>query len=117
MAAMTIRLTKDMEQIVHDAVRAGLYAREEEVIPDLLARLRESLPEKTATPSRKARRTKPAPPEKTLMPEEFDQRLIELGLMSRLPDSDADFDDPDDQPVALGGEPLSETVIRLRKGP
>ena len=55
---MTIRLTKDMEQIIHDAVRAGLYAREEEVTPDLLARLRQSLPANAAPSARKANRSK-----------------------------------------------------------
>jgi len=36
---MTIRLSKDLEQIVHDALRAGLYAREDDVIRDALIRL------------------------------------------------------------------------------
>ena len=40
--------------------------------------------------------------------------LIEIGLMSQLPDT-ADFDDPDDEPVPIKGEPLSETVIRERR--
>ena len=29
-----------------------------------------------------------------------------------MPDTDADYDDPDDEPVPIRGEPLSETVIR-----
>ena len=33
---MTIHLSKDLEQFVHDAVRAGLYAREDDVIRDAL---------------------------------------------------------------------------------
>ncbi len=35
--------------------------------------------------------------------------------MSQLPDTDADFEDPDDQPIDIPGEPLSETVIRERR--
>ncbi len=35
--------------------------------------------------------------------------------MSELPDTQADFDDPDDQPIDIQGEPLSETVIRERR--
>ena len=35
------------------------------------------------------------------------------GLIT-LPDTAADFDDPDDEPIAIKGEPLSETVIRER---
>jgi hypothetical protein len=41
--------------------------------------------------------------------------LLELGLMSQLPDTDAYFDDPDDQLIDIKGEPLSETVIRERR--
>jgi hypothetical protein len=36
------------------------------------------------------------------------------GLVT-LPDTAADFDDPDDEPIAIIGEPLSETVIRERR--
>jgi Arc/MetJ-type ribon-helix-helix transcriptional regulator len=39
---MTINLTKDLEKIVHDAVRAGLYAREDDVIRDALLRLEQT---------------------------------------------------------------------------
>ena len=48
---------------------------------------------------------------------EFDRYLVDLGLMSRVPDTDADCDDPDDQLVEIRGEPLSETVIRERRIP
>jgi hypothetical protein len=41
--------------------------------------------------------------------------LLEIGLMSQLPDTEADFDDPDDQLVEIKGEPLSETIIRERR--
>ena len=40
--------------------------------------------------------------------------MLKIGLLSQLPDTDADFDDPDDEPVTIKGEPLSETVIRER---
>jgi hypothetical protein len=61
-----------------------------------------------------AKRTKPAaqPSGKPLTKEEFHRHLIEIGLMSQLPDTSADFDDPDDEPIPIKGEPLSETVIR-----
>ena len=36
---MTIHLSKDLEEFVKDAVRAGLYARDDEVIRDALLRL------------------------------------------------------------------------------
>ena len=41
---MTIHLSKDLEQFVHDAVRAGLYAREDDVIRDALIRLKQTTP-------------------------------------------------------------------------
>ena len=37
---MMISLSKDLEQFVHDAVQAGLYAREDDVIRDALEQLR-----------------------------------------------------------------------------
>ena len=46
---------------------------------------------------------------------EFDQYLLGIGLMTQLPDTASDFDDPNDQPIDIRGEPLSETVIRERR--
>ena len=53
---MTIHLSKDLEQIVHDAVRAGLYVREDDVIRDALTRLKETMPKGSAMPKQKPRR-------------------------------------------------------------
>jgi hypothetical protein len=54
---------------------------------------------------------------KPLTRAQFNQRLIAAGLITRLPDPslDVDDDDPDDQPVSIKGEPLSETIIRERR--
>ena len=41
--------------------------------------------------------------------------MLKLGLMTQLPDTAADYDDPDDEPITIRGEPLSETVIRERR--
>jgi Arc/MetJ-type ribon-helix-helix transcriptional regulator len=113
---MTIHLSKDLEQIVHDAVKAGLYAGEDDVIRKALTRLKQTMPENTALTSTKAKRTKPVSPPKTpLTRDEFDQHLLAIGLLSQLPDTAADFDDPDDEPMEIKGEPLSETVIRERR--
>ena len=46
--------------------------------------------------------------------EELHQQMALRGLIT-LPDTRADFDDPDDEPIAINGEPLSETVIRERR--
>jgi len=49
--------------------------------------------------------------------EEIHRRMLASGLITRLPDPslDIDDDDPDDQPVTIKGEPLSETIIRERR--
>jgi Arc/MetJ-type ribon-helix-helix transcriptional regulator len=111
---MTIDLSKDLEKIVHDAVRAGLYAREDDVIRDALMRLKQTMPK--AAKASGAKRAKPAPKVKTpLTIEELHQQMLASGLISQLPDTEADFDDPADQPITIKGEPLSETIIRERR--
>jgi hypothetical protein len=93
--------------------------------PEQVRQLRDQLdselarPKKPAarTPGKGARRTKTAAQQakKPLTEAELRQHMLEIGLMSRLPDTDADFDDPDDQPITIKGEPLSETIIRERR--
>ena len=43
--------------------------------------------------------------------------MLASGLLASLPDPalDIDDDDPDDQPVPIKGEPLSETILRERR--
>lgn len=41
---MTIHLSKELEQFIHDAVRAGRYATEDDVVRDALDRLRQQAP-------------------------------------------------------------------------
>ncbi len=112
---MAISLPKDLEQFVDDAVRTGRYARKADVIRDALTRLKEAMPKEAAAPKRRTGRVEPARPKKPRSKEEFHRRLIGMGLMSQLPDTAADFEDPDDQPIDIQGEPLSETVIRERR--
>jgi Arc/MetJ-type ribon-helix-helix transcriptional regulator len=116
---MTIHLTKDLEQIVHNAVLAGLYAGEDDVIRDALTRLERTFPKPARTPDPKAKSTKTAKAtpqrKKPLTRAELDQYMLKIGLMSQLPDTAADYDDPDDEPITIKGEPLSETVIRERR--
>ena len=115
---MTIHLPKDLERFVHDAVRTGRYAREDDVIRDALTRLRQAMPTEKATPTKKTvRHAKPAKPQKPLTPDELNQRLLASGRITQLPDpaQDIDDDDPDDLPVRIEGEPLSETIIRERR--
>jgi hypothetical protein len=93
--------------------------------PEQMQRLRQQLDSQLArptkppaqTPGKAAKRAKaaPQPARKPRTKDEFHRHLIELGLMGQLPDTAADFDDPDDEPIPIKGEPLSETVIRERR--
>jgi hypothetical protein len=91
--------------------------------PEQARQLRQQLDRQSAKPikspakpsSKTATRTRTAPPKKKMTEAEFDQHLVEIGLLSQIPDTDADFDDPDDVLVDIKGEPLSETVIRERR--
>ena len=112
---MTIHLSKDLEQFVHDAVSMGLYAREDDVIRDAVTRLKQAMPA-AAPPAKRAKRPKSAGKaiKNPLTIEELHQQMAARGLVT-LPDTAADFDDPDDEPIGIKGEPLSETVIRERR--
>jgi hypothetical protein len=94
--------------------------------PEQVRRLRQQLDRQSAqpkkatapTPGRAAKRAKPGPaPNKPPSIEELHRKLMARGLIIRLPDPtlDIDDDDPDDQPVPIKGEPLSETIIRERR--
>lgn len=113
---MTIHLSKDQERFVHDAVRSGQYASEDAVVSDALNRLQQALPKRAR---KKAKRGKAIPqkPKKPLTIAEIHQQMMASGLIIRLPDPalDIDDDDPDDAPVIIKGEPLSETIIRERR--
>jgi hypothetical protein len=91
--------------------------------PEQTRQLREQLDRHSAkrttpaapTRGKAAKRPKATAPKKKMTEAEFDQHLLKIGLMSQLPDTAADYDDPDDVPIAIKGEPLSETVIRERR--
>jgi Arc/MetJ-type ribon-helix-helix transcriptional regulator len=107
-------LSKDLEKIVHDAVRAGLYAREDDVIRDALIRLEQAMPGDTEMAHQDAEGAESS--EENRLIDQLNQRLLAAGLVIQLPDPAEDIDDdPDDQPIEIGGEPLSETIIRERR--
>ena len=68
-------------------------------------------------PKRPNRAKAAAPKKKPLTRDEFNRRLLAEGRLASLPDPalDIDDDDPDDQPIAIEGEPLSETILRERR--
>jgi hypothetical protein len=95
--------------------------------PDQVRQLRQQLDRQAVEPkkparaasAKKAKRAKSAPAseKKPLSIDEIHQQMMARGLILRLPDPalDADDDDPDDQPIAIEGEPLSETILRERR--
>jgi hypothetical protein len=94
--------------------------------PEQLRQLRHQLDNQLAqpkkptgpTPGKAAKRTKPAQaPNKPPSIEELHRKMMARGLITRLPNPslDIDDDDPDDQPVPIKGEPLSETIIHERR--
>jgi hypothetical protein len=92
--------------------------------PGQMQRLRQQLdselapPPPARTPREAAKRAKPAAPKKKQMTaDELNRRLLAEGRLASLPDPalDIDDDDPDDQPIAIEGEPLSETILRERR--
>jgi hypothetical protein len=121
---MTIQLPPELENSLLAKVHDGLFPSLDVAMTRAACLLLEQI--ETATPAkRKSKPKRKAKPVKTVKPaepvqrpltrDEFDQQLLALGLLSRLPDTDADYDDPDDEPVEIRGEPLSETVIRERR--
>jgi hypothetical protein len=91
--------------------------------PAQARRLRQQLDRQLAHPKKRpvsasGKDAKPALPRKRpLTADEFNQRLFAAGRISSLPNPalDIDDDDPDDAPVPIKGEPLSETIIRERR--
>lgn len=96
---MAVNLSKELEQIVQDAVRAGLYAREDDVIRDALLQLKQALPQHPAMSSRTPSCAKVTPQQMPpLSPDELNQRLLAAGLVTRLPDPAEDIGDDDEPP-------------------
>jgi len=112
---MTIHLSKDLEVFVHKAVQSGLYDTEDDVVNDALNLLKRSMSEGAAASERRAREPRSEQKKKPLTRDEFDKQLLAIGLISQLPDSSTDFDDSNDVPIRIEGEPLSETIIRERR--
>jgi hypothetical protein len=70
------------------------------------------------TPGKSVKHATPATAKrKPLTADEFNQQLFGAGRIASLPDPalDIDDDDPDDAPVPIKGEPLSETILRERR--
>jgi Arc/MetJ-type ribon-helix-helix transcriptional regulator len=98
---MTIQLPKEVERSIRKAVQSGQFASIDEAMTEAARLL-----------LKQAKRAKPA---KARTEDEVLRQMLADGLITRLPDRDADVDDEDDEPVVIEGEPLSETIIRERR--
>jgi len=96
---MTIHLSRDVETSILSLVNGGRFASVDDAMNEAARLLLRQQPAANQPMTEQA----------------FLQHLLDVGLMTQLPDTDADFDDPDDQPIDITGEPLSETVIRERR--
>jgi hypothetical protein len=88
--------------------------------PAQMRQLQQQL-DKHLTQSRKPRAPRPskaaqAPTDAPSL-DDVHQKMMARGLIRRLPDPSLDIDDedPNDQPVPIKGEPLSETILRERR--
>jgi Arc/MetJ-type ribon-helix-helix transcriptional regulator len=99
MSFMTIHLPEDLENSVRVLVQNGRFASFDDAMAEAARILLKQ----------------PAPASAPVTEAELLQQMLDIGMMTKLPDADADFDDPDDQPIDIKGEPLSETVIRERR--
>lgn len=117
---MTIHVSKEVETAIKAAVQSGRFASADEMITRLVSEdaERSQAPKQTRRSATRTRRAKPTDsPKRTMTKAEFHQQLMADGLITRLPDpaQDIDDDDPEDQPIVIKGERLSETIIRERR--
>lgn len=85
--------------------------------PEQMATLRRELDSKMASAMPSAT-SRPQPPPSCATPmseDDFKRRLLKSGLMTSLPTPADPAARPAFQPIAIDGEPLSETIIRERR--
>ena len=99
---MTIQLPEDLERFVQAEVSMGHFASEEEAITQAVRLLRQQAQQPPAQP-------------RSLTEDEWQQQLLQSGLLTSIPARPAAGARRDFQPVEIEGEPLSETIIRERR--
>jgi Arc/MetJ-type ribon-helix-helix transcriptional regulator len=98
---MTIHLPQDVERSINAEVLSGHFASADDAIAE-------------AWRSYLQQRTRPSQAKASPL-DELHRQMLADGLLSQLPDTDADTDDDHEAPVEIEGEPLSETIIRERR--
>ena len=99
---MIIHLPKDRERSVLAAVQSGRFASVDDAMTEAASLLRRQL-----------RQDQPA--SKALTPDELNRQLLEAGLLSQIPTKPDPATYREFTPIAIEGEPLSETIIRERR--
>jgi hypothetical protein len=114
---MTIHLPPEIERSLIEKVHSGVFPSLDAAITHaahLLLKKIEQTP--GGKPKTKVKRGSASTAgKKPLTTEALHQKLLAERRISRLPDTAADYDAPDDEPIAIEGEPLSETIIRERR--
>jgi Arc/MetJ-type ribon-helix-helix transcriptional regulator len=98
---VTIHLPEDLERFVQAEVSLGHFASEEEAIAQAVRLLQQ----------RRQLQARARP----LSEDEWEQSLLQSGLLTNIPARPAAGARREFQPVKIQGEPLSETIIRERR--
>jgi putative addiction module CopG family antidote len=98
---MTIHLPEELERYIESQVECGRFTSADEAIAEAVRRLRRAEPESA--------------PHRPMTEDEFQQHLLASGLMTSPPTPADPGTRPSFPPVAIEGEPLSETIIRERR--
>jgi putative addiction module CopG family antidote len=100
---MTIHLPEDLERYVQSEVQRGRFASEEAAITEAVRLLRQL-----------KQQTEASAPTTPITEQEFERKMMQSGFLGSVPlhppAAPRDF-----QPIAIEGEPLSETIIRERR--
>jgi putative addiction module CopG family antidote len=100
MPIMTIHLPEDLESYVLGEVQKGRFASPDEAITEAVRLLRQEKQEARGTAA---------------TPDEINRRLLEAGLLSNIPARPDPATYREFEPIAVEGEPVSETIIRERR--
>jgi putative addiction module CopG family antidote len=97
---MTIHLPEDLDRYLESEVRSGRFSSTEDAITQALRLLRQ----------REAQLQR-----KQLTPDDVNQQLLEAGLLSQIPPRPEHGTYEEFSPIAVEGEPVSETIVRERR--
>ena len=109
---MVIHLPHDLENSVRAEVLNGHFASADDVVAEAVRAFLQQRKLAASPMEKHPTQTKPSP---SIPEAEFKQQLIDAGLMISLPAVPAPATRRDFQPIAIEGEPLSETIIRVRR--